>query len=143
MMDEYDKILVAEQGAIMQAFEGDKRQGMERREAVQEACEYLCATVTKLEGSVDKGFAVLDLRVGRVEEGVSNYRDFQVEARKFFVENTTQRAAEIDFRNCRDQEIREALEKHYRASTLRISIVGAAIALAIFLLALTQFYLRQ
>jgi hypothetical protein len=51
----------------------------------------------------------LEERVNKLEEGVSNFRAFQVEAREFFTENRTQRKSEMEFHNTRDQQIKDAL----------------------------------
>jgi hypothetical protein len=53
----------------------------------------------------------LEERMNKVEEGVSNFRAFQSDAREFFTEARTQREAEIEFHNTRDQEIKDALAK--------------------------------
>lgn len=46
----------------------------------------------------------------KLEEGISNFRNFQVEARAFFTENKTRAKAEMEFHNKRDEEIKKALE---------------------------------
>jgi hypothetical protein len=47
--------------------------------------------------------------VDKLEEGVSNFRAFQVEAREFFTESKTRAKAEMEFHNLRDQQIKDAL----------------------------------
>ena len=51
----------------------------------------------------------LEERVDKLEEGVSNFRAFQVEAREFFTESKTRAKAEMEFHNLRDQQIKDAL----------------------------------
>ena len=45
----------------------------------------------------------------RVEEGIANFRAFQVDARDFFSRADERATAEMTFHNQRDQEIKDAL----------------------------------
>jgi hypothetical protein len=47
--------------------------------------------------------------MNRVEEGVSNFRSFQVDARDFFGRADERAKTEMEFHNKRDQEIKDAL----------------------------------
>jgi hypothetical protein len=50
----------------------------------------------------------LETRMDKVEEGVSNFRAFQVEARDFFTRSDERAKAEQKFHDKRDAEIKEA-----------------------------------
>lgn len=72
----------------------------------------------------------LEERVNKLEEGVSNFRAFQVEAREFFTEIRTQKKAEIEFHNTRDQQIKDALSKSNMAIKRWMMLIAALACLA-------------
>ena len=84
--------------------------------------------------------ATTELRLKRVEDGVSNFRAFQTEARDFFAEH---RATEVEREkqlNKRDQEIKDSLETYHTVQSNRqfwlmwaIGVLGAMIALLTYL----------
>lgn len=58
-------------------------------------------------------FGRLEVRMDRVEKGVSNFVDFQKEARDFFSEHRATEAEREKQLNKRDQEIKDSLADHY------------------------------
>ena len=58
-------------------------------------------------------FGRLEVRMDRVEKGVSNFVDFQKEARDFFSEHRATEAEREKQLNKRDQEIKDSLAEHY------------------------------
>jgi hypothetical protein len=114
-------------------------------------CSEGCQALTELTGAVNTVVATTDLRLKRVEDGVSNFRAFQTEARDFFAEH---RATEVEREkqlNKRDQEIKDslaarasetkdALEKYHAVQSNRqfwlmwaVAVLGAMIAILTFL----------
>lgn len=85
-------------------------------------------------------FGRLEVRMDRVEQGVSNFRDFQQDARDFFAEH---RATEVEREkqlNKRDQEIKDDLARYHEVQGKRqfwlmwvISVLGVMIALLAYL----------
>ena len=65
-------------------------------------------SLRKLTNTVSTFVAVTDLRVKRVEEGVSNYIKFMAEAQDFFTYARAKAETEEKFHNKRDEEIRDA-----------------------------------
>jgi hypothetical protein len=53
--------------------------------------------------------AKLETKVDRLEVGVANFREFQGEARDFFMESRTERAKDKEFRELRDRELKDAI----------------------------------
>ena len=72
---------------------------------------------------------ILETDMKTVKEGVANFRDFQKDAREFFTESRSRAAAEMEFHNKRDQEIKDSWN-------LRTNIVIAVGTLASVLLAI-------
>ena len=114
-------------------------------------CSEGCKALNDLTGTVNTVVATTDLRLKRVEDGVSNFRAFQAEARVFFAEH---RATEVEREkqlNKRDQEIKDslsdrasetknALDKYHMIQSNRqfwlmwaIGVLGAMIALLTYL----------
>jgi hypothetical protein len=62
--------------------------------------------------------------MNRVEEGVSNFREFQSDARAFFTRHETREEERNIHQSKRDQEIKDALE----AKNKRMGIVLGVIA---------------
>ena len=128
-------------------MEEERRKNSERRESVKASCETVCNTVTQLEGKIDKNLAVLDLRVRRVEEGVSNFRDFQVEARQFFTESKTredQRDKDLKLYN---EEVANNLKYHDKISSshsrkvnFRLTIFGLILTFLALVVACAEVY---
>ena len=86
---------------------------MEEQMAQFRDCSEGCQALTELTGAVNTVVATTDLRLKRVEDGVSNFRAFQVDARDFFAEH---RATEVEREkqlNKRDQEIKDSLENYH------------------------------
>jgi hypothetical protein len=86
----------------------------------------------------------LETRMDRVEEGVANFRAFQVDARDFFTRSDERALVEQRFRDKRDEEIKEAAkgaaaevklvldERHFKADRSdRLWKRGMAIAMLI------------
>lgn len=85
----------------------------------------------------------LEERMDRVEEGVANFKAFQRDAREFFTEAQTRALLEKEFRNTRDQEIKDALgatirhaEEADRKSALRQGWLMAGIGILTLLVAI-------
>jgi hypothetical protein len=103
-------------------------------------CSEGCKALNDLTGTVNTVVATTDLRLKRVEDGVSNFRAFQAEARDFFAEH---RATEVEREkqlNKRDQEIKDSLDKYHMIQSNRqfwlmwaIGVLGAMIALLTYL----------
>lgn len=82
-------------------------------------CSEGCQALTELTGAVKTVAATTELRLKRVEDGVSNFRAFQTEARDFFAEH---RATEVEREkqlNKRDQEIKDSLETYHTLQQTR------------------------
>ena len=82
-------------------------------------CSEGCQALTELTGVINTVVATTDLRLKRVEDGVSNFRAFQTEARDFFAEH---RATEVEREkqvNKRDQEIKDSLETYHTLQQTR------------------------
>ena len=118
--------------------------------AQNEQCQVPCGEIRDLRASlatlinaVDVSTATTELRVRRVEEGVSNYVKFMAEAREFFVRRDTQeeeakkREDELKaFHELRDKEIKKALSIRDKrimwaiaALTLLVAFIGIVLAL--------------
>lgn len=103
-------------------------------------CSEGCQALTELTGAVKTVVATTELRLKRVEDGVSNFRAFQTEARDFFAEH---RATEVEREkqlNKRDQEIKDCLETYHTVQSNRqfwlmwaIGVLGAMIALLTYM----------
>ena len=103
-------------------------------------CSEGCKGLNDLTGAVNTVVATTDLRLKRVEDGVSNFRAFQAEARDFFAEH---RATEVEREkqlNKRDQEIKNALDKYHTVQGNRqfwlmwaVGVLGAMIALLTYM----------
>jgi hypothetical protein len=52
---------------------------------------------------------ILETTVDKLSEGVANFRQFQFEARDFFMESRTERAKDKEFRDLRDRELKDAI----------------------------------
>ena len=72
--------------------------------------------------------AVLESRMNRVEEGVSNFREFQVDARDFFSRADERAKDEEKHRNKRDQEIKDTLAERDARLNRRLVIIGLLIS---------------
>ena len=82
-------------------------------------CSEGCQALAELTGAVNTVVATTELRLKRVEDGVSNFRAFQTEARDFFAEH---RATEVEREkqlNKRDQEIKDSLETYHTLQQTR------------------------
>ena len=82
-------------------------------------CSEGCQALTELTGAVKTVVATTELRLKRVEDGVSNFRAFQTEARDFFAEH---RATEVEREkqlNKRHQEIKDSLETYHTLQQTR------------------------
>ena len=82
-------------------------------------CSEGCQALTELTGAVKTVVATTELRLKRVEDGVSNFRAFQTEARDFFAEH---RATEVEREkqlNKRDQEIKDSLKTYHTLQQTR------------------------
>jgi hypothetical protein len=73
--------------------------------------------------------AALETKMGRVEEGVSNFREFQSEARDFFSRADERAQNETAFHNLRDQEIKDALEARDKVLNRRLVIIGLILSI--------------
>ena len=87
-------------------------------------CNEGCRALDKLAGEVSTTTALLDARTTRVEEGVANFRAFQVDVREFITRADTRDEEQYKFQRTRDKEIKDALQEHYQ----KISAVNAAIS---------------
>ena len=75
----------------------------------------------------------LEERVDKLEEGISNFRNFQVEARAFFIESKTWAKAEMEFHNRRDEEIKKALGiASHHLNRWMLAIAALSLIAAIF-----------
>ena len=84
-------------------------------------CSEGCRALSRLDGTVKSFTATTDLRVKRVEEGVSNYIKFMAEARDFFTEHRIREQEREKQLNLRDQEIKDALAQHNQEQTHKLS----------------------
>ena len=66
--------------------------------------------------------------MNRVEEGVSNFREFQVDARDFFSRADERAKDEEKHRNKRDQEIKDTLAERDARLNRRLVIIGLLIS---------------
>ena len=66
--------------------------------------------------------------MNRVEEGVSNFREFQVDARDFFSRADERAKDEEKQRNKRDQEIKDTLTERDARLNRRLVIIGLLIS---------------
>ena len=83
---------------------------------------------------IPERIAVLENRMNRVEEGVSNFRDFQADARDFFTEHRTNELRREEFQNKRDQEIKDTLTQRHQKTDTKINILMVIIAALTLLL---------
>jgi hypothetical protein len=111
--------------------------------AQNEQCQVPCGEIRDLRASlatlinaVDVSTATTELRVRRVEEGVSNYVKFMAEAREFFVRRDTQELELKKFHELRDSEIKADLSARDKrimyaiaALTLLVAFIGIVLAL--------------
>lgn len=72
-------------------------------------CGEDCNALEKLIGTVNTITALLDARTTRLEEGMSNFRNFQVEVRAFITRADTRDEGHRKFQELRDKEIKNAL----------------------------------
>ena len=72
-------------------------------------CGEDCNELEKFIGTVNTITALLDARTTRLEEGMSNFRNFQVEVRAFITRADTRDEAHRKFQELRDKEIKNAL----------------------------------
>jgi len=86
-------------------------------------CSEGCRALDKLAGEVDTTTALLDARTARVEDGVANFRLFQVDVRAFITRADTRDEEHRKFQEIRDKEIKDALLVHYQ----KINVVNAEI----------------
>ena len=70
----------------------------------------------------------LEWRMDRVEEGVSNFRQFQVDARSFFDRADERARTEEAFHNRRDQEIKDAFNLRHQENVDKLSEISAGIS---------------
>lgn len=75
--------------------------------------------------------AVLETRMNTVEEGVSNFRDFQKDARDFFT-RSDERAKHRTEQEAEEKE--QADKKDQRRATLHFSLLGGLISLIVGLI---------
>ena len=79
--------------------------------------------------------------MSRVEEGVSNFRAFQVDAREFFTEQRTRAKSDAEYRTLRDEELKAEVKAGHvmfnhklSVGMLIVSIIAVCLsALAIFI----------
>lgn len=69
--------------------------------------------------------AILENQMDRVEEGISNFRSFQVEAREFFTRADERAKAEMAFHNTRDREIKDTLALSNQRTNFLMLIIAA------------------
>ena len=81
-------------------------------------------------------FGRLEERMNVVEEGVSNFRNFQVDARDFFSRADERARTEIEFRNKRDREIKDALAGANRRLNTHIAIASLIIGTMLLILSI-------
>ena len=106
-------------------------------------CSEGCQALTELTGAVKTVVATTELRLKRVEDGVSNFRAFQTEARDFFAEH---RATEVEREkqlNKRDQEIKDSLKTYHTLQQTRqwwimfgVSVLGLVLMIGFGLFAI-------
>ena len=77
---------------------------------------------------------ILENRMDRVEEGVANFRQFQVDARDFFTEHRTNELRREEFQNKRDQEIKDTLIQRHQKTDTKMNILMVIIAALTLLL---------
>ena len=87
------------------------------------------ATVTELAQTIGVFIATTDLRVKRVEDGVSNYIRFMARADEFFTAHKTREDDQIKFHNTRDQEIKDTLIKRNNMTLIALGILSLFIGL--------------
>ena len=85
----------------------------------------------------DERLGVLESRMDKVEEGVANFRTFQVDARDFFSRADERAKNEKAFHELRDKEIKTALEKANQVITEKLGrrslawvVAGVLVAIA-------------
>ncbi len=71
-----------------------------------------------------------------VEEGVSNFRNFQGDARDFFSRADERARVEMEFHNKRDQEIKDALLAANSKLNTRIGIASLIVGVLLVILAI-------
>ncbi len=99
-------------------------------------CSNGCLALSELTGAVNTIVATTDLRVKRVEDGVSNYVKFMAEAREFFTDHKAREEETKKFRDTRDAEIKDDLMKRDNKIMKAIGLVAILIAIIGALLAL-------
>ena len=81
-------------------------------------------------------FGRLEERMNVVEEGVSNFRNFQVDARDFFSRADERARTEMEFHNKRDREIKDALAVANRRLNTHIAIASLIIGTMLLILSI-------
>jgi hypothetical protein len=71
----------------------------------------------------------LEERMNRVEQGVSNFREFQADARDFFSRADERAKNEAVHRNRRDEEIKSTLAASDRKMNRRLGFAGLVVAI--------------
>lgn len=71
----------------------------------------------------------LETRMDRVEEGISNFRAFQTDARDFFSRADERAIAEKEHRDRRDEEIKKALHSREHSADHKLNAIMAVVAI--------------
>lgn len=71
----------------------------------------------------------LETRMDRVEEGISNFRAFQTDARDFFSRADERAIAEKEHGDRRDEEIKEALHSREHSADHKLNAIMAVVAI--------------
>ena len=106
-------------------------------------CQVPCAKIADVERSlatlvntVGINTATTELRVRRVEDGVSNYVKFMARMDEFIVKHDATVEANERFHNIRDQEIKDTLGKRDKRLMVALSVLALLVALLAAALAL-------
>jgi hypothetical protein len=121
--------------------------------AEQSSCQIPCGEIKEMRGALAKlintvavSTATTDLRVKRVEDGVSNYVKFMTEARTFFADGRAAKDAEQKFRDIRDEEnkasalaaanhIKELLDERHEKADKRDRVFKCWMSIATLIIA--------
>lgn len=76
---------------------------------------------------VPERLGTLETRMNRVEEGVANFKSFQIDARDFFARADERARTEEAFHNRRDQEIKDAFNLRHQENVAKLSEIGAGL----------------
>lgn len=94
---------------------------------IEPDCSNGCRALSDLAGAVKTIVATTEIRMKRVEDGMSNNVRFMGEARDFFTEHRTREQEREKHLNRRDQEIKDALARHNQEQTLKLEEMSARV----------------